>query len=45
MADSIRNPWILDYLISVAEEYGGDFSLVPRKDKGVKAQLAKVSVA
>ncbi|KAI0335007.1 hypothetical protein GY45DRAFT_1317476 [Cubamyces sp. BRFM 1775] len=41
MADAIRAPWILDYLINVAEEYGGDFSLVPRSEKPLKAQVIK----
>ncbi|KAI0633515.1 hypothetical protein C8Q77DRAFT_1115416 [Trametes polyzona] len=41
MAESIRAPWILDYLISVAEQFGGDLSAVPRTDKPHKAQLVK----
>ncbi|KAI0645924.1 hypothetical protein C8Q79DRAFT_967013 [Trametes meyenii] len=41
MADTIRSPWILDYLISVAEKYGGDLAAVPQSSKTSKAQLVK----
>lgn len=42
MGDTLRTPWILDYLISNAEQYGGNLSAVPRTDKPSKAQLVKV---
>ena len=42
MAQTIPYPWILKYLLEVAEEYGADLSIVPRKDKGAKSQLVKV---
>ena len=45
MADSIPSPWILEYCISVAEEYGGNLSSVPWREKGGKAQLVKVSTS
>ncbi|OSD07099.1 hypothetical protein PYCCODRAFT_1474457 [Trametes coccinea BRFM310] len=41
MSEVIRSPWILDYLISVAETYGGDLSSVPRSEKRRKAQFVK----
>ncbi|KAI0746002.1 hypothetical protein C8Q76DRAFT_688892 [Earliella scabrosa] len=41
MAQTIPYPWILKYLLEVAEEYGADLSIVPRKDKGAKSQLVK----
>ncbi|KAL1946002.1 hypothetical protein VTO73DRAFT_2004 [Trametes versicolor] len=41
MGDSLRAPWILDYLISNAEQYGGNLSAVPRTEKPSKAQLVK----
>ncbi|KAI0358690.1 hypothetical protein OH77DRAFT_1518672 [Trametes cingulata] len=41
MAESIRSPWILDYLISVAEQYGGNMVAVPRSEKPWRAQLVK----
>ena len=42
MADSIPGPWIVDYLIDIAEQYGANLSSVPRKEKAMKAQLVKV---
>ena len=42
MSASIPDPWIVQYLIDVAEEYGANLSSVPRKEKAVKAQLVKV---
>ncbi|KAI0665940.1 hypothetical protein C8Q78DRAFT_1062230 [Trametes maxima] len=41
MADTIRTPWILDYLISIAEEYGGDLAAAPCSNQVHKAQLVK----
>ncbi|KAH9892786.1 hypothetical protein C8Q73DRAFT_699460 [Cubamyces lactineus] len=41
MADTIRAPWILDYLINIAEEYGGDLASVPRPVKPFRAQIIK----
>ena len=43
MTDSLHTPWILDYCITVAEEFGGNLSAIPWREKGVKAQLVKVS--
>lgn len=44
MAASIPSPWIVDYLVSVAEEYGGNLSAIPWRVKGTKAQLVEVSL-
>ncbi|KAI0744198.1 hypothetical protein C8Q80DRAFT_884110 [Daedaleopsis nitida] len=41
MAASIHSPWIVDYLISVAEEHGANLSAIPWREKGGKAQLVK----
>ncbi|RPD57630.1 hypothetical protein L226DRAFT_610663 [Lentinus tigrinus ALCF2SS1-7] len=41
MSATISGPWILDFLISVAEEYGGNLSAAPPKKKAAKAQLVK----
>lgn len=45
MAQTIREPWILDYLVSTAEKYGGDLSVVPWREKAVKTQIIKVSIS
>lgn len=42
MAQSIAGPWIVDYLIDIAEEYGANLSAAPWREKGPKAQLVKV---
>ncbi len=42
MARSIPGPWIVDYLVDIAEEYGANLSAAPRKEKAMKAQLVKV---
>ena len=42
MADSLHDPWIVQYLTDIAEEYGANLSSAPRKEKAVKAQLVKV---
>ena len=42
MTDSLHDPWIVQYLTDIAEEYGANLSSVPRKEKAVKAQLVKV---
>ncbi|TBU61645.1 hypothetical protein BD310DRAFT_974965 [Dichomitus squalens] len=41
MTDSIPNPWIVEYLVDIAEQYGANLAAVPRKDKAAKAQLVK----
>ncbi|OCH93719.1 hypothetical protein OBBRIDRAFT_789922 [Obba rivulosa] len=42
MSNSISDPWIYNYLLDVAETYGGDLSSVPLKEKPViRAQLVK----
>ncbi|KAH9858975.1 hypothetical protein C2E23DRAFT_800798 [Lenzites betulinus] len=41
MADSIRAPWILDYLISAAEQYGANLAAAPRTEKAQKGQIIK----
>ncbi|KAI0829790.1 hypothetical protein BC628DRAFT_1068446 [Trametes gibbosa] len=41
MTDSLRTPWILNYLILVAEQYGGNLAAVPRTDRGHKSQVIK----
>ncbi|TFK90050.1 hypothetical protein K466DRAFT_661106 [Polyporus arcularius HHB13444] len=41
MSDTIPSPWIVNFLVSVAEEYGGNLSVAPPKAKGAKAQLVK----
>ncbi|KAI8993892.1 hypothetical protein BD414DRAFT_266456 [Trametes punicea] len=41
MADALSSPWILNYLISVAEEYGGELASVPKSEKGHKVQFVK----
>lgn len=43
MAQSIPSPWIRDYLVTVAETYGGDLASVPPHTKGARAQIIKVS--
>ena len=42
MASSIPDPWIVNYLIDIAEEYGANLAAVPRREKAMKAQLVKV---
>ncbi len=42
MSDTIPSPWIVNFLVSVAEEYGGNLSVAPPKAKTAKAQLVKV---
>ena len=44
MADAIRAPWILDYLMDIAETYGGDLASVPKSEKPYRAQIIKVRV-
>ncbi|KAI0762091.1 hypothetical protein BD413DRAFT_680923 [Trametes elegans] len=41
MSASIRSPWILNYLIAVAEQYGANLVSVPRVEKASRAQLIK----
>ncbi|KAF7361993.1 hypothetical protein MVEN_00544500 [Mycena venus] len=40
MSGDLR-PWIRDYLIRVAETYGGTLSSVPLEEKGKKAQISE----
>ena len=44
MSNSVSKPWILDYLIGVAETYGGDLPLVPSSKPVIRAQLVKASI-
>ncbi|TFY80981.1 hypothetical protein EWM64_g3035 [Hericium alpestre] len=41
MANTLKFPWIADYLIDVAQTYGGNFIGVPVHEKGKKVQLVK----
>ncbi|KAL6305241.1 hypothetical protein BKA93DRAFT_928052 [Sparassis latifolia] len=41
MADSIHSAWISDYLIQMAEAYGGDLGAIPPREKPGRAQLVK----
>ena len=43
MADFIRAPWIRDYLVEVAETYGGDLANLPYHNRK-KGQFVKVSL-
>ncbi|KDQ55880.1 hypothetical protein JAAARDRAFT_332246 [Jaapia argillacea MUCL 33604] len=39
MADTIRLPWVYDYLVTVGQTYGGNLSNVPTQAKKKKVQL------
>ncbi|KAH8107992.1 hypothetical protein BXZ70DRAFT_27293 [Cristinia sonorae] len=41
MANALKHPWICDYLIEVAEEYGANISGIPPHPLTKKAQLIK----
>lgn len=42
MADALT-PWLLDYVLSIAETYGASISDVPSHAKGKKVQITEVS--
>lgn len=42
MADAL-NPWLLDYVLSIAETYGANISNVRSHEKGKKVQITEVS--
>lgn len=44
MSDSIH-PWIRDYLISTAEQYGANLPSIPLAPKGKKTQLVEVRLS
>ena len=42
MADTLA-PWLLDYVLPIAETYGANIANVPSHPKGKKVQLTEVS--
>ena len=41
MADSVH-PWLVEYLVNIAEQFGGNLSSVPRHARKKKAQMVEV---